>query len=174
MSVRKQLYLTLSLTSMFAVILAMCARCVTRPNPESVALQFAESLPLPSDTSLIATTSGVDQGSQDECYAGYTEQLYGTNIPIEEIVSFYHEYATHDGWTVNSDYSNDIRLSATKQGLERYLFGVHPLAPRRSATELYPTRLHPEVVDEAFRKFTAVYIISTAYVQLEAVIGCTP
>lgn len=136
--------------------------CSSGPDPEQIALEKALSIiPLPNND-LIESRSGVSQGSQDECYAGYAEMLYGTDIPESQVLVFYRKYAVDNHWIIDEDYSDTFHLGA-KSPDESYYLGVVVLIPRGSSVELYPSRIHPKVIDEALSQYKTVYLFSISY-----------
>jgi hypothetical protein len=151
-----------SLIAVVVIALLILTACRSDPNPEEAALQRAEFIPQVLGSTLIITRSGVSQGSQDDCHAGYVEKLYGTSMAGAEVVEFYHDFASDNLWTMDKDYSNNIRLLAGKQD-ERVFLGIVILALRGSPTHGYPSQLDPKLIDNAFDEYRTVYLLTITY-----------
>ena len=70
-----------------------------RQNAEQFAVNLAESIHPPADVVQIQNWRG-SSGASLECYVGYSSTLYGSNLPLTEVVKYYRSDFTQRGWHV--------------------------------------------------------------------------
>ena len=149
-----------TLLAVVALALGMLMACSSGPDREKVAWQRFQLLPQLSGSVLVTTVSGISGGASAKCYGGYVEVLYGTDKPQSDVISFYRQYAHDNQWIEKS--SDDPQLIAVQQDGDYYL-GVSILTLRKSPSELYPSRIHPRVIDAALNQFNTVYLVEVSY-----------
>ena len=87
-----------ALFCLFAVFLAACVSADERIE------QMNSQLPLPEETVLLASQTGVGPGGRRMCAVEDLTQLYGSALSAEEIEDFYDAELSDGGW-------NRVRLS---------------------------------------------------------------
>jgi len=143
-----------------ALALGMLIACSSGQDREKVAQQRFQSLPQLSNSVLVTTVSGISGGTSEKCYGGYVEALYGTDKLQSDIISLYRQYI-HDNQWIEKSYDAAQLISVQQDG--DYYLGISILTLRKSPTELYPSRIHPRVIDAALNQFNTVYLVEVSY-----------
>jgi hypothetical protein len=81
-----------ALFCLFAVFLAACVSADERIE------QMNSQLPLPEETVLLASQTGVGPGGRRMCAVEYLTQLYGSALSAEEIEDVYDNNLSDGGW----------------------------------------------------------------------------
>lgn len=120
------------------------------------------SLPVPSNSNMLARQDGVRQGSEDACFFPYTKLLYGSNDSIEAVHEFYRTALAALSWQV---YSDELVAPGgftwkKDQAFRLFLSTVPDLD--------FP----PETVAKARNDYDTVYFLVISYADRHARIKC--
>lgn len=105
------LYFTLSAT--VSALLLGCSVVYTL-SPEKAVADTLRTLPEPEGTVLLYESEGFSFGSKDSCIAAYTYRLYGTQLAFDDIVRYYEETLSTDGWQKEESHSHPSWASGTR------------------------------------------------------------
>ncbi|MBE7471235.1 MAG: hypothetical protein HS114_19025 [Anaerolineales bacterium] len=67
-------------------------------SSEGYVNDLAQNLPSPDGTTLVYSSTGQGQGSQDACFVTFFYGLYGTDKSYDEVAAFYEEQLVADKW----------------------------------------------------------------------------
>jgi len=93
-------YRSLARFSVILLVGLFLVSCI--PSSDRIS-HILRSLPVPSNSSMLARQDGVRQGSEDACFFPYTKLLYGSNDSIEAVHEFYQTALAASSWQVYSD-----------------------------------------------------------------------
>lgn len=80
---------------LIGTLIMFISACV---SSESRVNDLVQNLPFPDGATLIYSSTGQGQGSQDACFATFFYGLYGTDKSYDEVAAFYEEHLTENKW----------------------------------------------------------------------------
>lgn len=85
------------IAGLVALVCLLVVSCRQRETGREKIEALLQELPMPETVVLVERADGVEVGSERGCVWSYTELLYGTNQPAEEIAEFYQSWMMSKG-----------------------------------------------------------------------------
>jgi hypothetical protein len=122
-------------------------------SPVGVAEKETSKLQHFPGATLVYQYSEVTGGSDERCVGAWVDRLYGTDHPLEEVVSFYSQTLPSD-WRKDERFLNPTWVSPNKV----LLFLIISSHVKNEAPEI------PEhLIDSAMQTYRTVYIVRLSY-----------
>ena len=110
-----------------------------------------QTIPEPPDVSLVDEVDGFFGGSDERCYGAYVDRLYGTESAFDDVLMFYEESMSSDGWQRDRTASGPVWMSSTRH----FLLSVY--------SEVDASRIPSESIETAQKQFPTLYGLALTY-----------